>query len=106
MPCARRNCRKSPKPHPTSSKVRPWKSPSEASVAKRFSCDERLRKPRPRWSKPKVRTLSSYQRAVAVSGSKALLVALGCGAQQLGGRGSAGEQCVERHEPRHEACPV
>src|SRR6185503_1275587 len=96
MPCWCRYTRKSPKPQPTSSRRAPSKSPSCIKASKRFSCDERLRKPRPRWPKPCSRTFSAYQPA-GPSGSKAFIFVDPRGfAQQRAAARAAIEQEVQR----------
>src|SRR5512140_3353305 len=96
-----RNARKSPKPQPTSSTRRPAKSPNARSASKRFSCEDLLRNPRPRWSKPKRRTLSSYQRA-ACSGCEECIASHRRLPDDLAAARAAIEQEVERGEPRQE----
>src|SRR6188768_1548660 len=106
MPWSRRWTRKSPKPQPTSRIVRPWKSPSASNASKRSSCEVRVRKPRPRWSKPCRATLSAYQRVVSISGSDAFIAGLADAVEDLAGLGAHVEQQVERGEARNEGAAV
>src|SRR5690242_10060306 len=96
-----RKARKSPNPQPTSSTRRPEKSPRERSASKRFSCDDLFRKPRPRWSKPKRRTLSSYQRA-ACSGCEECIASHRALPDDLAASRTAVEEEVQRGKPGDE----
>src|SRR5438067_10155441 len=102
MPCCRRKARKSPNPHPTSSSRRRCIPPASRSAAKRLSCEERVRKPSPRWSKPKRRTLSSYQREVSLSRSKELIAVEELLPREVASERPAIEEQVQSHQPGNE----